>query len=577
MSPRPAVPSPALNGPARLRRLIASQRRAQRDRLGLAAACAVVATAAAVVLLGLSGWFITGAALAGLAGATVAHSFNVLLPSTAIRLLAILRTGLRYVERVSGHEAALKALAALRPVLFEDLASGRPDHALAVSSGEASARLIQDVDAIQTLFVRLSGAWGAAAGSLAAIGLALLAGPGAALVIASGLAVSVIGALVIGRRRIDRAGRQVQIATGLYKDRLSSLQASAAELRAYGLETWAVGAAAEAAEDLDAATLEVSTGSGWITAWQTLVMGASAIGVLAVAQDQAAPLVALATLAAVASMEAAAALTTHFRSTGAAREALARLAEFVPDRPAPAPIAVRNGSTREGHALGFVAVDLSLAPPARLAVTGPTGCGKTTLIERLMGLRHFAGSGLTVGGLPVEGLAVENFAVSESDRRALRSRFSYAAQEVRLLEGSLRSNLKIADPAADDARLWRALEDADLADRIRQSPSGLDLALSDNGAGLSGGERRRLGLARAYLRAAPWLVLDEPTEGLDAACEARVLSGLRRHLAASGQGLILISHRPAPRDLCDEVIAVEGIDRAGRLSLSRPHPKACAA
>lgn len=544
-------------GPARLRSLIARQRRAQRDRLRLAAFAAVVATAAAVLLLGLSGWFITGAALAGLAGAGAAHGFNVLLPSATIRLLAILRTGLRYVERVSGHEAALKALAALRPILFEDLAYGRPDHALAVSSGEASARLIQDVDAIQTLFVRLSGAWGALAGSLAAIGLALLAGPGAALVIALGLAASVTGALVIGRHRIDRAGSQVQIATGLYKDRLSSLQASAAELRAYGLETWAVSEAAASAEALDTATREVSAGSGWITAWQTLTMGGSVVGVLIVARDQAAPLVALATLAAVASMEAAAALTTHFRSAGAARQALSRLADFVPDPPTRRlPLMGLN----DGAELVFAALDLSLAPPRRLAVTGPTGCGKTTLIERLMGLRHFPDPGLRVGEV----------AAFEADPRALRSRFAYAAQEVRLLEGSARSNLRIADPTADDARLWRALEDADLADRIRQSPAGLDMALSDNGAGLSGGERRRLGLARAYLRSAPWLVLDEPTEGLDAASEARVLSGLRRHLTTTGQGLILISHRPAPRVLCDVAITVDSVDKTGRLSLSTP-------
>jgi ATP-binding cassette subfamily C protein CydC len=103
------------------------------------------------------------------------------------------------------------------------------------------------------------------------------------------------------------------------------------------------------------------------------------------------------------------------------------------------------------------------------------------------------------------------------------------------------------------------------------------MALSDNGSGLSGGERRRLGLARAYLRPAPWLVLDEPTEGLDAACEARVIAGLRRRLTVSGQGLILISHRPAPRDLCDEVLTVEGLDRQGRLTMARAQAVAEAA
>ncbi len=553
--------SPSTPGLTRLRTLVAGQGRAQRDRLWLAAAMAVVATAAGVLLLGLSGWFITGAALAGLAGAASAQAFNVLLPSAAIRLLAILRTGCRYVERVSGHEAALKALAALRPVLFQDLASGRPDHALAVSSGEASARLIQDVDAIQTLFVRRSGSWGAVAGSLAAIGLAVLAGTLPALVVAASLAASVAGALVVGRCRIDRASRQVQIATGLYKDRLSSLQASSAELKAYGLEAWAVAEAAEAARGLDRATLQVSSGGGWIAAWQTLVMGAGVLGVLIVARGQPA-VTALAVMAAVASMEAAVALTTHFRSAGAASEALSRLAEFVPEVAAPhASVAVA------GSRLGLEAAGLTLSPPQRVTVTGPTGCGKTTLIERLMGLRHY----------PDPGLTVEGAATFEADPSALRRQFAYAAQEVRLMAGTVRDNLLIADPAADEARLWQALEDADLAERIRRAPGGLDLLLSDNGAGLSGGERRRLGLARAYLRPAPWLVLDEPTEGLDAACEMRVMAGLRRRLTVSGQGLILISHRPAPRDLCDLVIAVQGLDRQGGLTMARALAVAAAA
>ena len=140
----------------RVAALIATQRQAQRRRLRLAAAAGAVVSVAAVGLLGLSGWFITGAAFAGATGGLAVQSFNYLTPSAIIRLLAILRTGARYVERVAGHEAALKALARLRPQLFQALASAPPERALALSSGDASARLVQDVDAVQTLFVRLS-------------------------------------------------------------------------------------------------------------------------------------------------------------------------------------------------------------------------------------------------------------------------------------------------------------------------------------------------------------------------------------------------------------------------------------
>lgn len=543
-----------MSGLLRLHALLAEQRRARRISLAIAAACAVVAVASAVLLLGLSGWFITGAALAGLAGAGAAQAFNVLLPSATIRLLAILRTGARYMERVSGHDAALKALASLRPALFAELASAAPAKALAISSGEASARFVQDVDAIQTLFVRISGPWGAAAGFIAAIGLAGVTDIRAGIVVAIGLAISMAGSLAIGRQRIDPAGRAVQIAVGRLKDRVASLQASAAELRAYGLEGWAVVETDRTAFALDQATGRVSVTGGWVPAWQTLIMGATAVAVFAVLIQHPPALVALAVLAAVASLEAGASLSAHFRSAGAADQALDRLADLIPPPMARASDVWRIGTVSR---LAFRSVALSLEPPRRLAVTGATGLGKTTLIERLMGLRSNTDQSLAVAGVPS----------CDQDCGVLRRQFSYAAQEVRLLTGSVRTNLRIADPAATDDDLWGALEDADLADRIRLSPHGLDMQLGENGACLSGGERRRLALARAYLRSAPWLVLDEPTEGLDASCEARVIEGLRRRLDRSGQGLIVISHRPAPRSLCDTVVEVLGLQSGGEISL----------
>jgi ATP-binding cassette subfamily C protein CydC len=98
--------------------------------------------------------------------------------------------------------------------------------------------------------------------------------------------------------------------------------------------------------------------------------------------------------------------------------------------------------------------------------------------------------------------------------------------------------------------MWEALRDAALDERIRAAPAGLNAWLGDNGERLSGGERRRLSLARAFLRPAPWLLLDEPTEGLDAATEAVVLDRLAARLDRTGQGVVLVSHRPAPLAIC---------------------------
>lgn len=551
-------PTTAHTGDPTLDALLAEQRRAQGGRLRLAALSAAFVSGASVALLGLSGWFITGAAIAGAGGFAVVQVFNYLLPAAVIRMLAIVRTGSRYVERVSGHAAALKALARLRPLLFARLAAAPPRRAFSLSSGEASARMIQDVDAIQTMFVRLSGPWGAGAGALAAIGLALLAGALPALVLAGGIAIAIVGGLLIGRRVADPAGRRVQVAMGLFKDRLSALQAAAPELRAYGLESWAADQVGQAARTLDRRRVADAVAGGWIPVFQAVVLAVTVIGVIATSAPASLPLVALAALASVTGLEAAAALTGGLRQNGAAQEALVRLAEILDD---PArPVIRQLAPAMAGDAIVIRSAALEIAPPFRLGVIGPSGSGKTRLIETLMGLRPSLADQLRLGGLPLEGAALDD----------VRARFAYASQDVRLLAGSIADNLRLADPDASNDDLWAALSDACLADRVAALPAGLDTVLSENGDRLSGGERRRLGLARAYLRDAPWLVLDEPTEGLDAATETRVLEGLTQHLSTRRQGLILVSHRSAPTALCDQVVDVSvalspgGIPLGGR-------------
>ena len=137
----------------------------------------------------------------------------------------------------------------------------------------------------------------------------------------------------------------------------------------------------------------------------------------------------------------------------------------------------------------------------------------------------------------------------------LRPAFAHAPQDAALIAGTVRANLALAGVHPDDA-LWEALADAALDARVRALPQGLDTWIGENGERLSGGERRRLSLARAVLRDAPWLLLDEPTEGLDAATEALVVQRLDARLKRTGQGLVLVSHRPAPRALCDQQLPI---------------------
>ena len=543
-----------MNRPGSIAALVAAQRKAQRGRMLLAAIAGGGVTAASVTLLGLSGWFIAGAAMAGGAGMAAAHAFNFLLPSAIIRLLAIVRTGARYIERVSGHDAALQGLARLRPQIFAAFAGGRPEVALGMASGEAAGRLVQDVDALQTVFIRASTPWALATGAATAILLAGLAHPMAGAAVLAGMALSLALNAWVARRLTDPAGTALQRRTGEFRARLAVLEAAAPELKAYGLSRWAEEDVAVAGAAVDQARGALHGADGWAGLAQACVTGLCVVTVMMLVREATVPLIALAALAAVVGVESTAGLAAALRQGGAASEATRRLDDILlPGRQAGA--AVDSDADLE---IGGVLI----APGGRLALVGASGSGKTTLVERLVGLRDALPGEWRLGGRDRAACA----AVS------VRRLFSYAAQDVRLLEGSVRRNLLLAAPDATDADMWRALEDAALAARIREAAEGLDLHIGPDGARLSGGERRRLALARAYLRPAPWLVLDEPTEGLDAATEQAVLDRLARRLAHSRQGLILISHRPTPVALCERVLRIRAVRADGRVDLGPCKP-----
>lgn len=505
--------------------LIRAQRHERAEALGLATLSAVVVGAASTILLGLSGWFIVASAVAGAAGLAVAHTFNVLIPSAMIRLLAILRTAARYGERLAGHTAALRALAAIRPAIFESLAAAPPSQSLTLSRGEASARLVQDVDAVETRFVRLSAPWSAGAGLTAAVAMAVLAGWLPALAILSGATAGMLAARALARRHSAPARATVQARIGALKETTASLVAASAELRAYGLEAWAGETLNARAVALEDARLDAARAQGLIAASQAAITGVTIVAAMAAAIPSGAALAALAGLAAAMSIEVLASLAAALDQDGAASEAAKRLDAILQHRPQ-APTAPTTAPSL---------LSQTLRPGERLAIVGPSGCGKTTAVETLLGLR--------------------------GENSSARSLFAWLPQDAGLIAGTVRDNLRLAAPNATDDQLWAVLEDAALAERVRAAPGGLSAFLGDDGERLSGGERRRLALARAYLRDAAWLLLDEPTEGLDPVTEALVVARLEQRLDRTGQGLVLISHRPAPAAICDRVLAMSAQEK----------------
>ncbi|MBV8683197.1 MAG: ATP-binding cassette domain-containing protein [Caulobacteraceae bacterium] len=540
-APRPrARPPTRWTGVSRLDGLLRAQRRAQGGALALAAAAGALAGIGGVGLLAISGWFIAAAGMAGLAGATL--GFNYLLPSAAIRAAAVLRTVGRYGERLEGHAAALRALGRIRSVLFIGVASAPASQALQLSAGEGCARLIDDVDALQTQFVRRPARWGVAAALAASLAIASLAGWRCALVLAGLAALQIFGGRFAALSLALRWGEQIQSASGRLKDACAALLAAAPEIAAYGLQEWAAGKVSDDSRALIEARRGMRRAEGWLACASTAISGAGAAVVLLLAHGVPLPVAFLAALAALGALEACAAAAREAQDEPAYRAARERLEPWIggsllpPDTPKAATLSLAGGGSRA-----------CLEPGDRLAITGRSGCGKTSLLERLVKLRDATPGEAEIGGVDLTRLeAVQG-----------RANFAYAPQSPTLLAGTVRENLRLADPAASDAQMWSALADAALDARIAADPAGLDAEIGEAGSRLSGGERKRLSLARAYLRSAPWLVLDEPTEGLDQATEALVVARLDHRLRNTGQGLLLVSHRPAPRMLCRWALALD--------------------
>jgi ATP-binding cassette subfamily C protein CydC len=496
-----------------------------KSKLWLTSAFAAGVGASAVALLGLSGWFLTAAAVAGAAGPIAAQAFNYLLPSALIRFFAIARTACRYGERYLGHNVALRAMARLRPALFERMLSAPPEAALSLSRGEASSRFIQDIGAIETSLVAQSTPVGAFGGVAVAIGLAAWASGWSAIVLLLFFLAAAVTGLWLNRRSDDTTSEQA--AMGALKARFFEVMTVLPDIRTYDLQAPLLAEFDALETNLKAAKVNDFHSDAVAQAVALALSGLCLVSLAAINIDGNLADLALALLATTAGFES---LSPLIRASGqqkgfaAARHRVAEVFDLQAEPTEPQPPQFTYDRT--------YTLDRSL----RLRLDGPSGSGKTQLVESLLGLR---------GGPTPE-----------------RNLFAFCPQDAPILTGTIRDNLAMAldDVAlkAPDlsAHLLTALDDAALKDRVTALPKGLDTWIGDGGVTLSGGERKRLALARTYLRNAPILVLDEPTEGLDPATEAFVVERLEHRLKTENQGLILISHRDAPRRLATDVLTV---------------------
>ncbi|MCB1516773.1 MAG: thiol reductant ABC exporter subunit CydC [Hyphomicrobiaceae bacterium] len=537
----------------------------QRWLFALGALLSVVVLLSGIALLGVSGWFITAAAAAGIAG--VGAVFDVFRPSASIRFLAIGRTAGRYGERLITHDATMRALAGLRVTLLERLVRAPFDRMARLRGAQALNRLMADVDALDAIPLRLVLPVGAGLITLtvAFAGLWWMTGFFGALWVAGIYAALGFVLLIFVARTAFDASRRAERASQAIRSRFIDLIRARNDLAVFGLLEQQAGKVLDADQRARNERRKVFgkerlTGVLLGTGSAIVVGGAMLIGDASIGSGQlTAPMAAILVFAGLALVEVVMPLRRAVAEMGRMADAARRVdwSLSAPDDQTSGkatgvgeekPVALQlDGITfRHGAAHLPVVEDFSLSVGLgeRLALIGPSGRGKSTLLLIMARLLNPERGTVRLLGADISMMAEPDF----------RNHVTLLLQRSALMAGSVREALAISKPDLTDDEAWRLLDAVGLAETIRNR-GGLDYQIGESGHRLSGGEGRRLALARALLRNPDILLLDEVTEGLDPDTAKKVLSGIDD--MCPDATIIVAAHRQIERDWALREITVE--------------------
>ena len=523
----------------------------------------ITGLASSIGLLTTSGWFLAATAIAGLG-----TLFNFFYPSASVRGLAIGRTLFRYFEKLVTHDATFRILAKLRVQVFEKIIPLSPGVLNRYRNSDLLNRLVSDVDTLDSLYLRLIAPFITAIFVILAmcIGLSFVNAP-----LALGLGVSLLLLVFVIPTVFYQLGKKfgdkLVHSRALYRTQFLEFIQAQAELLLFNAEDKLKDNMAKTEVNWQADQQKEANLSGFSTALSLFLNGLIIAAMLWFSSqaefgndEYRMAFIALFTFAALASFEILMPLGSAFLHIGQVIASAERVTDIIEQQP----LVTFNGKAEfdQNTTTLIEAKDLSFTYPERqnralenlnliiqkgqkVAILGKTGSGKSTLLQLLV-RNYDANQGeLFLAGKPI----------ADYSEDTLRSQFCFLTQRVHVFSDTLRQNLQFASAVnISDEKMIEVLNQVGLGKLLEQE-QGLDIWLGDGGRPLSGGEQRRLGLARILLNDAPILLLDEPTEGLDRETERQILRLILAH--AENKTLIMVTHRLTAIEQFDELCVID--------------------
>ena len=541
----------------------------QPRRVLIAVAAGVATLGSALALAALSAWLITRAW-------EMPPVLDLSVAVVAVRALGISRGVFRYLERLTTHDVALRGTTSARAQIYARLAAGNPAAAAGLRRGDLLARTGADVDAVGDVVVKaLVPIAVSAVLAVSAVGILMFISVPAAMVLAIALAVSGILAPWLSARAARIAESDSSSAAVRFSASAVTALDHSAELRVAGRLDAAVSDAVSAEGDVVDATDRAAVPSAFAAAATPLAVGVSVlasllIGIVLYGNTDMTPMaLGILVLLPLSAFEGTAALPTAAVALTKARLASARIMAVL-DR-ADEEIAEGDNAWSESDVLtvdglcagwpgGNVTAPLTfeVRPGARIALIGQSGSGKTTALMTMAGLLPPVSGTISAGGVPI----------SEIEPAELRRHIGFFAEDAHLFETSVLENLRVARGDLTPTAAATVLGDVGLGEWLAHLPDGLDTVLVGGMRAVSGGERRRLLLARAVVSPAQILLLDEPTEHMDAEAGAEVLRELLGRdgtLLAPHRTVVVVTHQLPEHTGADQVICVGNISAENRL------------